>query len=64
MLRASAAPAQGKHGTREWGLNDPSTLRQSSPARVADDDPRCGPSSLQRFAGDNQLQATPDNHDS
>jgi hypothetical protein len=48
---------QGKHGTREWDLNDPTTLRQSSPARVSDADPRCGPSGMQRFAGEDLSKA-------
>lgn len=43
---------QGKHTTKEWDLNRPDGLRLDQPARVGDDDPRCGPSSLQRFDGE------------
>ncbi|XP_066471790.1 RIB43A-like with coiled-coils protein 1 [Tiliqua scincoides] len=37
---------------REWDLHDPEAVRKGLPARVSDDDPRCGPSSMQRFAGE------------
>ncbi|KAL8164350.1 UNVERIFIED_CONTAM: hypothetical protein K2H54_049612 [Gekko kuhli] len=37
---------------REWDIHDPAAVRKGCPARVSDDDPRCGPSSLQRFAGE------------
>ncbi|XP_043357507.1 RIB43A-like with coiled-coils protein 1 isoform X1 [Dermochelys coriacea] len=37
---------------REWDLYNPEGLRQDQPARVSDYDPRCGPASLQRFAGE------------
>ncbi|XP_060108596.1 RIB43A-like with coiled-coils protein 1 [Heteronotia binoei] len=37
---------------REWDIHDPEAVRKGHPARVSDDDPRCGPSSLQRFAGE------------
>ena len=37
---------------REWELNDPKALKKDFPARQGDDDPRCGPSSLQKFAGE------------
>ncbi|XP_039366358.1 RIB43A-like with coiled-coils protein 1 isoform X2 [Mauremys reevesii] len=37
---------------REWDLYNPEGLRQEQPARVSDYDPRCGPASLQRFAGE------------
>lgn len=37
---------------REWDLNDPETIHKRLPARVSDDDPRCGPSSMQRFDGE------------
>jgi hypothetical protein len=43
---------QGKSTTREWDLNRPDAKRQELPARLGDDDPRCGPASLQRFAGE------------
>ncbi|XP_033029030.1 RIB43A-like with coiled-coils protein 1 isoform X2 [Lacerta agilis] len=37
---------------REWDIHDPEAARKDHPARVSDDDPRCGPSSMQRFAGE------------
>ncbi|KAF6260758.1 coiled-coil protein associated with protofilament ribbons [Scenedesmus sp. NREL 46B-D3] len=46
------ATSQGKATTREWDLNRPDAKRQELPARLGDDDPRCGPASLQRFAGE------------
>lgn len=36
----------------EWDLNDPDYLKKDMPARVSDDDPRCGAASLQRFQGE------------
>ncbi|XP_044299666.1 RIB43A-like with coiled-coils protein 1 [Varanus komodoensis] len=42
--------------SREWDIHDPEVVRKGSPARVSDDDPRCGPSSMQRFGGED-LQA-------
>lgn len=43
---------QGKPTGREWDLNRPDAKRLDVPARLGDDDPRCGPSSLQKFAGE------------
>ncbi|XP_053551470.1 RIB43A-like with coiled-coils protein 1 [Bombina bombina] len=37
---------------REFDLYDPQGLKKDRPARVCDDDPRCGPASLQKFAGE------------
>ncbi|KAM4018987.1 RIB43A-like with coiled-coils protein 2 isoform 1-T3 [Anomaloglossus baeobatrachus] len=37
---------------REYDLYDPDALKKDRPARVSDDDPRCGASSLQRFTGE------------
>lgn len=37
---------------REWDLYDPDYLRKDKPARVHDDDPRCGISSIQKFDGE------------
>ena len=37
---------------REWDLYDPDAKRKDKPARVSDDDPRCGPASLQKFDGE------------
>lgn len=40
---------------REFDLNDPSAMRKDLPARLGDDDPRCGPASLQKFNGEDLL---------
>lgn len=37
---------------REWDLYDPDRLKKDRPARVSDDDPRCGVSGLQKFEGE------------
>ncbi|KNC46361.1 protofilament ribbon protein [Thecamonas trahens ATCC 50062] len=37
---------------KEFDLNDPDYLRKDLPARVADDDERLGPASLQKFEGE------------
>ena len=37
---------------REWDLNNPDALKNEQPPRVGDFDPRCGPSSLQQFSGE------------
>jgi hypothetical protein len=38
--------------TREWDLNNPDSLKNEQAPRVGDFDPRCGPSSLQMFSGE------------
>lgn len=43
---------QGKATTREWDLNRPDALQLEAPARLGDEDPRCGPASLQKFSGE------------
>lgn len=43
---------QQPDGRREWDLQDPEYLKKDKPARVNDDDPRCGPASLQKFDGE------------
>ncbi|AYU76752.1 flagellar protofilament ribbon protein-like protein [Leishmania donovani] len=43
---------QKKEMGREWDLNDPEARRKELPARIGDDDPRNGPSSLQKFEGE------------
>jgi hypothetical protein len=43
---------QRKDLSREWDLNNPKRVSSDLPARVCDDDPRCGPASLQRFEGE------------
>jgi len=37
---------------REWDLQDPDYLKKDKPARVNDEDPRCGPASIQKFDGE------------
>lgn len=37
---------------REFDLSDPDALKKDRPARVSDDDPRCGLSSMQKFDGE------------
>ncbi|XP_069501340.1 RIB43A-like with coiled-coils protein 2 isoform X2 [Ambystoma mexicanum] len=37
---------------REFDLYDPDALKKDKPARVSDDDPRCGPASLQKLGGE------------
>uniref|UniRef100_A0A0B7A525 RIB43A-like with coiled-coils protein 2 n=1 Tax=Arion vulgaris TaxID=1028688 RepID=A0A0B7A525_9EUPU len=37
---------------REWDLYDPDALKKDKPARVHDDDPRCGISGMQKFCGE------------
>jgi hypothetical protein len=49
---------QGKQTSREWDLNRPDALLQDGPARCGDDDPRCGPSSLQKFTGEDLSVST------
>ncbi|GBF98693.1 hypothetical protein Rsub_11407 [Raphidocelis subcapitata] len=51
-LAAFRAGAQGRAAAREWDLSRPDAKRLDSPARVGDDDPRCGPASMQRFDGE------------
>ncbi len=43
---------QLKHTRREWDINRPDAKQLDMPARVGDGDPRLGPSSLQRFDGE------------
>jgi len=43
---------QQPDGRREFDLNDPDSLKKDKPARVSDDDPRCGVASLQKFLGE------------
>lgn len=43
---------QGKSAGREWDLNRPDALLIDAPARLHDEDQRCGPASLQRFDGE------------
>jgi len=43
---------QAKEKRLEWDLNNPDALKHELPGRLGDDDPRLGPSSLQKFAGE------------
>lgn len=43
---------QQPDGRREFDLYDPDYLKKDKPARVSDDDPRCGISSIQKFEGE------------
>mmetsp|Transcript_3075 Transcript_3075/g.4979 ORF Transcript_3075/g.4979 Transcript_3075/m.4979 type:complete len:388 (-) Transcript_3075:264-1427(-) len=51
-IQAYREQMQQRHMRKEWDLNDPLTLRKEGPARQGDDDPLCGPASLQKFAGE------------
>lgn len=42
---------------REHDLNDPLAVRKGVPARLGDDDPRCGPASMQQFNGEDLMKA-------
>ncbi|XP_074873982.1 RIB43A-like with coiled-coils protein 1 [Carettochelys insculpta] len=57
-LQESWERDQPPHARREWDLNNPEGLRLDQPARVSDADPRCGPASLQRFAGEDLMLPT------
>merc|ERR1711907_310481 len=41
-----------KENRREFALSDPDHLKKDRPAREGDDDPRCGPASVQKFDGE------------
>ena len=43
---------QQPESRREWDLNNPDAKKIDKPARVHDDDPRCGISSVQKFDGE------------
>lgn len=43
---------QQPESRREWDLNNPAAKQIDKPARVHDDDPRCGIASLQKFDGE------------
>ncbi|CAF1520400.1 unnamed protein product [Didymodactylos carnosus] len=51
-LNEFRAMHQQPFSQREWDLNDPDYLKKDIPARVSDDDPRCGMSGLQKFDGE------------
>merc|ERR1719335_1944654 len=40
----------------EFDLNDPNAKKKDVPARIGDDDPRCGPASLQKFGGEDLMK--------
>merc|ERR1711904_178668 len=41
-----------KENRREFALSDPDYLKKDRPAHEGDDDPRCGPASIQKFDGE------------
>jgi hypothetical protein len=43
---------QQAHQRRDYDLYDPLNLKKSLPARIGDNDPRTGASSLQKFEGE------------
>jgi len=43
---------QKPESRKEWDLNDPESKKKDKAARVSDDDPRCGVSSIQKFLGE------------
>lgn len=43
---------QQANSRREFDLYDPDALKKDKPARVHDDDPRCGVSGIQKFEGE------------
>lgn len=40
---------------REFDINDPLANRKGKPARAGDEDPRCGPASMQQFGGEDLM---------
>ena len=58
LVNAPAPRAsQTKEQRREWDLSNPQAVRLAQPARVGDDDERCGPASIQRFDGEDLTAA-------
>lgn len=51
-LNEFRALQQQPNARREWDLNDPEGKKKDKPARVSDDDPRCGISGAQKFDGE------------
>jgi len=51
-LKQTWRTSQAKEKRLEWYLNNPDALKHELPGRLGDDDPRLGPSSLQKFAGE------------
>lgn len=41
---------------REFDLNDPNSKKKDVPARIGDNDARCGPASLQKFGGEDLMK--------
>jgi len=41
---------------REFDLNDPNAKKKDVPARIGDNDPRCGPASVQKFGGEDLMK--------
>jgi len=51
-LNEFRAMQQQPESRRELDLYDPDGKKKDKPARVSDDDPRCGPSGMQKFDGE------------
>jgi hypothetical protein len=51
-VQAYREQMQQRHMRKEWDLNDPLAMRKDRPARIADDDPFVGVSSMQKFSGE------------
>ena len=51
-VQAYREQMQQRHMRKEWDLNDPLAMRKDRPARIADDDTFVGPSSMQKFSGE------------
>jgi hypothetical protein len=51
-LEAYRKSYQQTPNRRDFDLYDPNALKKDLPARVNDDDPRCGISGMQRFEGE------------
>lgn len=56
------ANCQQKELRKEWDLNDPHQLKNDLPARTSDEDPRCGPASIQKFHGEDLDEAMRTKH--
>merc|ERR1719401_3076857 len=58
-MEKSVKEFNAKHLTfeqrREFDLNDPNAIRKAPPMRIDDNDPRCGPASMQQFNGEDLM---------
>jgi len=51
-INAFRSEHQRPEDRREFDIYDPDGKKKDQPARVSDDDPRCGVSSMQKFLGE------------